>query len=391
MLSASARPVIEATLPLVGSRIGSITPLFYSKLFAAHPELLNGTFSRANQRNGAQQQALAGSIATFATHLVEHPDTLPETMLSRIAHKHASLGITEEQYQVVYQFLFEAIAEDLAEVITPEIAQAWTEVYWLMAHALIKLEKGLYERRLNDVMWSPWTLAERTQLGPDTVRLTFTPADATAVTPGEPGGYLSVRTAVADGLLQARQYTLSGDAASVTHRTITVKRDADGEVSPQLHDALAVGDTVELSNPYGDIVLEETDRPLVLATAGIGSTPSASILHALADSGSEREVLVLHADQSPESWSLREQMLADLARLPKASLQLWYENPGDDAAALPGFMDLSAVRIPQDASVLLCGPTPFMKAARSAAIEQGVSAERVHYEIFGPDVWLASA
>ena len=83
MLSDKSRPVIEATLPLVGSRIGAITPKFYSRLFAAHPELLDGLFSRSNQRSGNQQQALAGSIAAFATHLVNNPGTLPETVLSR--------------------------------------------------------------------------------------------------------------------------------------------------------------------------------------------------------------------------------------------------------------------------------------------------------------------
>ena len=78
---------------------------------------------------------------------MNNPGTLPETVLARIAHRHASLGITEPQYQVVYEHLFAAIAEDLAEVITPEIAEAWTEVYWLMADALIKLKRASTPRR----------------------------------------------------------------------------------------------------------------------------------------------------------------------------------------------------------------------------------------------------
>lgn len=65
MLSAKSRPVIEATLPIIGARINHITPKFYQRMFAAHPELLDGTFSRANQKNGTQQQALAGSIAAL--------------------------------------------------------------------------------------------------------------------------------------------------------------------------------------------------------------------------------------------------------------------------------------------------------------------------------------
>ena len=121
MLSDTARPVIEATLPVVAAHLDEITPKFYARMFAARPELLDGIFSRANQRNGTQQKALAGSIASFASHLVEHPDALPEKVLSRIAHKHTSLGIVEEQYPIVYEHLFAAIAEVLGDAAEREL------------------------------------------------------------------------------------------------------------------------------------------------------------------------------------------------------------------------------------------------------------------------------
>src|SRR5919107_3783874 len=221
MLSDKSRPVIEATLPLVGSRISEITPKFYQRLFAAHPELLDGLFSRSNQRSGNQQQALAGSIAAFATHLVNNPGTLPETVLSRIAHRHASLGIREPQYQVVYEHLFAAIADDLAEVITPGIAEAWTEVYWLMADALIKLEKALYAGQANDKMWMPWRVAAKTPAGAGSTTFTLEPADQTPVTPALPGQYISVKVTLPEGLRQVRQYSLSADAGA--SRTFTTK------------------------------------------------------------------------------------------------------------------------------------------------------------------------
>lgn len=62
MLSEKSRPVIEATLPLVGSRIGEITADFYNRLFTAHPELLDGLFSRSNQRSGEQQKLWPGAL-----------------------------------------------------------------------------------------------------------------------------------------------------------------------------------------------------------------------------------------------------------------------------------------------------------------------------------------
>lgn len=396
MLSDTARPVIEATLPLVGSRIGEITPLFYRKMFAAHPELLNGVFSRANQANGEQRKALAGAIAAFASHLIAHPDTLPEAVLSRIAHKHASLGITADQYEIVYKYLFEAIAEDLGDAVTADVAAAWSEVYWLMATALIKIEKGLYAQQANNVMWAPWRVVEKRAAGASTVTFVLEPADATPVTPGRPGQFVSVRIPVEDGLLQARQYSLSADAESTERRTFTTKYNDGGEVSPVLHEKTRVGDVVELSNPYGDVTLDEGDGPLVLASAGIGCTPSASILRSLANAGSNREVLVLHAERSLDAWALGGQMLGDVEKIDDAELHLWLEQPAEApiegaAGARPGFMSLADIELPSDASLYLCGPLPFMQKIRSEAIALGIPAQRIHYEVFGPDLWLASA
>jgi nitric oxide dioxygenase len=137
VLSNRSRPVIEATLPAVAENIGEIARRFYAHMFDAHPELLDGTFNRGNQAEGTQQVALAGSVAAFASALVHTPEQLPDHLLNRIAHKHATLGIRPDQYQVVYDNLFWAIADVLGEAVTPEVAEAWDEVYWLMAYALI--------------------------------------------------------------------------------------------------------------------------------------------------------------------------------------------------------------------------------------------------------------
>ena len=386
MLSTQSLPLIEATLPLVGERIQAIAKNFYARMFAAHPELFDGLFSRSNQKNGSQQQALAGSIAVFATYLVNNPDTTPEAMLSRIAHKHVSLDIQPEQYDVVYKYLFEAIADELSDVITAEIAGAWTEVYWLMAHALIKLEKGLYAGAANDKPLAPWTVIGKDAAGTDALTFTLEPADDTPVSPALPGQYVSVTVGMPDGIRQVRQYSLA--AGTATTRVFTTKLDADGEVSPALHRDVQIGDTLILSNPCGDITLTEGDTPLILASAGIGCTPSASILRSLVESDSKREVIVLHAESTLERWALRDQMNEDVALLEAAELELWLEIPSDGAHE--GFMSLDGVTIPENASVYLCGPLPFMRSLRSQALKSGVPAERIHYEIFGPDLWLAS-
>ncbi|MGW0752413.1 globin domain-containing protein [Streptomyces sp. NPDC002587] len=398
MLSEKSTETVRATLPAVGAAIGDITELFYTKLFAAHPELLRDLFNRGNQNAGLQKQALAGSIAAFATHLVAQPDTRPDVMLGRIAHKHASLGVTRDQYQIVHQHLFEAIAEVLGEAVTPEVAAAWDEVYWLMAGALIAIEERLYAEQqvvAGDV-WREWTVTGRTEETSDCTTFRIAPADGAPAPAHLPGQYVSVQVELPDGARQIRQYSLSSAPGSPV-RTITVKRvhgpsaaGPDGEVSNHLHAHVHAGDTLRISAPYGDLVLQDSAAPVLLASAGIGCTPMLSMLEHLADTGHTAPVTVLHADRSPADHPLRTDHRALTHKLPGASAHFWYEEaaePGDNG----GLMDLSAIPVAPGTQAYLCGPLPFMKSVREQLIAKGVRAGDIHYEVFGPDLWLASA
>ena len=385
MLSEKSRPIIEATLPIIAERINDITPDFYRRMFAARPDLMDGMFSRSSQLEGTQPRALAGSIAVFASYIVEHPDSYPDEVLSRVAHKHASLGLKEEEYPTVYKYLFEAIAANLGDLATPEIVEAWTEVYWLMGNALIKLEKGLYASQANDVMFAPFKLVDRKETGENVVVLTFEPADETPMTESKGGQYISIIVPARDGLRQARQYTLL--PSEKNQRRIGVKLDPNGEMTSILHE-LEVGAVVEISNPYGDLTLEgfgDPEAPLYLFSAGIGTTPMLSFLSELIEKGSQRPVTVVHADRSLDTWPLREELTELVNKLPNARLISFIEGEGGDFA---GRVDVSKLDVPSDANVYLCGPLPFMQGVRSALVEAGVPGKNINYEIFGPDQWM---
>ncbi|MCD1145478.1 FAD-binding oxidoreductase [Kocuria sp. LUK] len=384
MLSEKSRPVIEQTIGVVAERIPFITPEFYRSMFEARPDLLDGMFSRSNQKNGTQAQALAGSIAMFASWLLSHPDSYPDELLSRVAHKHASLGVLPEHYPIVHEHLFGAIARDLGDAVTPEVAAAWDEVYWLMADALIKIEEGLYAAQANAVAFAPFRVAAKERTGATTTAITLEPADDTPMTPAVAGQYVTVQVRMPDGVEQPRQFTLVPGPEGA--RRIAVRLDERGEVTPVLHHDVQVGDVLRVSNPYGDVVLPEGEGPLVLASAGIGVTPMLAFLDRLVREESRREVLVLHADRSLATWPLRELHELLVAELPAARLETWMETPGEGDHH--GFMDLTGVPIPADAQVVLCGPLPFMRAARSAAIAQGVPGRSIAYEILGPDQWM---
>jgi len=406
MLSTKSAAVVKATLPVIGAAIGDITPVFYKRMFAAHPELERDLFNRGNQAQGDQQSALAGAIAAYATLLVADDGRDPVEVLARIAHKHASLGIAEDQYPIVHEHLFAAIVEVLGDAVTADVASAWDEVYWHMANALISIEKGLYaDAGMPDGdVWRTLVLRRRLQESPDTVSFVLGTPDGSALPKARPGQYVSLQVTLADGARQIRQYSLIRSAEpsewAISVKAVPVSHADDGtvipagEVSNFLHRNLFEGDEIRASAPFGDLVVEDSDQPLVLISAGIGITPVIGILHYLKGIDSAREVLVLHADRSPARHAHRQELKELVSALPAASLHRWYEDLGvrpPRDALRAGRVDLASVEIPTDALVYLCGPLPFMESVRTSLIEQNVLENDIHYEVFGPDKWLASA
>jgi nitric oxide dioxygenase len=390
MLSTTSAAVVRATLPAVGGAIKEITQVFYRRMFAAHPELIRDLFNRGNQANGAQSQALAGAIAAFAVRLLEEPGNRPEELLGRIAHKHASLGVTAEQYTIVHRHLFAAIAEVLGDAVTPEVTAAWDEVFWLMGGALIAEEARLYAGAgvADGDVWRPWRVVGRVEETADVATFMLRPADGGPLPPFRPGQYISVGVRLPDGARQIRQYSLSCAPGGPNH-SISVKRaigSPDGEVSNWLHANVGEGDVLTVSAPFGDVVLDDGDGPVLLASGGIGCTPMMSMLAHLAATGSTRQVIVVHGDRSERTHPFRAELDQLVGKIPQAVAHVWYENPEVPRAAdRTGLVDLAGVEIPQDVRAYLCGPVPYMRSVRTQLLDRGVPADRIHYEVFGPD------
>jgi nitric oxide dioxygenase len=272
-------------------------------------------------------------------------------------------------------------------------------VYWLMAYALIHQERGLYSARgvRAETVWRDWEVQQRIQETDDVVTFVVKRIDDRLVKTSLPGQYVTVRMPMPDGIRQPRQYSLTR-ADDGEHRQFSVKwvrghDQPDGEVSTLLCQSVEVGDVLTMSLPFGDVVLDDSGRPIVFASAGIGITPMAGMLSHLVAAGSGLSIVLLHADVDEASFALRRQVLDDVAALPNASAYVWYEQGADSSGqfegVFAGMMDLSQVPLPDGAGYYLCGPIPFMQAVRNALIERGVPPAHVQYEVFGPDLWQA--
>ncbi|SES46370.1 nitric oxide dioxygenase [Pedococcus cremeus] len=399
MLSPQSETIVRATAPVVAEHAVQITSRFYPSMFEAHPELLS-LFNMGNQANGDQRRALASAVVAYATHLIDPQGRDFRPVMERIAHKHVSLGIHRGQYPIVGHHLMGAVAEVVGEAVTPEVAAAWEEVYWLFATELIAEEARLYKQAGVDPLlaWRDYEVVDRVDEALDTVTLLLAPTDERPVPSHQPGQYVSVAVTLPDGTRQPRQYTVSTGYRPNTLQ-ITVRRvrgvggAPDGAVSSHLHDRVAVGDLLEVGPPAGDMVLEERAAPLLLISAGVGITPVAAILDDLAARGTSRPVTVVHADRSAASHPLFESTSTSLQSLGDAVVHTWYEDVdaiGRLRGARSGFMDLDEVPLTTDADVFMCGPLPFMRKVRAGLVRRGVPASQIRYEVFGPDLLAAA-
>ena len=395
-LSPDSAEVVAATAGVVAEHAEEITKVFYPDMFEAHPELLN-VFNVANQAVGEQPKALAASVVAFAVQLLDPdaPDFTP--VLQRIAHKHVSLGIQARDYTIVGRYLLGAVGKVLGDAVTPEVAAAWDEVYWLFATALIAEEAKLYAQAGTDPEqpWRPYRVVERFEESDEVFSLLLAPVSG-QIPSHRTGQYVAIAVDVPGGTRQPRQYTISsgprGDSLRVTIKRVRgVNGTPDGQVSGWLHENAQPGTILDVSQPAGDVVLDESDSPVVLVSAGIGITPVAAIMEDLSRRQPDRTVRLFHADKAHSSHALYDGLRRQVLAMSDARAQNWYEEGAEEAPTLhparSGFMDLTDVELPEEAQVFMCGPLPFMQIARRTLIDQGVPSDNIHYEVFGPDLW----
>src|SRR5215217_5294611 len=211
-----------------------------------------------------------------------------------------------------------------------------------------------------------------------------------------PGQYLTVRVQPAKQRRpMLRNYSLSGPPEAGYYR-ITVKREHDGAASGYLHTRLAVGDQLDIAAPRGTFILDRTQAPVILISAGIGATPVLAMLQALAEEHSDREIWWLHGARSGRGHPFAAEARALIAKLPNASAHVFYSRPGPDDVEgrdydSPGRLTasvLAALDPPRDAEAYLCGPTPFMDEISAGLSATGIEASRIHTEPFGPAAGL---
>jgi ferredoxin-NADP reductase/MOSC domain-containing protein YiiM len=229
-----------------------------------------------------------------------------------------------------------------------------------------------------------------TQESADVLSLTFQSTDSQPLTNALPGQYVVLRLQpTVNGPPLFRCYSLS-NAPAVERYRISVKVEPKGAAGTYLRDHVQLGDTLDVSSPRGNFILQSGERPIVLLSAGIGATPVLAMLHALAAARSSRQVLWLYTARDGQHHPFVAEARRLMLTLPNGRTFVCYSRPdsrdkiGEDFDAI-GHLSGSVfeeVGVPREADFYLCGPARFMSDMKGALATLGVAPKQIHVELF---------
>src|SRR5262249_34198336 len=108
------------------------------------------------------------------------------------------------------------------------------------------------------------------------------------------------------------------------------------------------------------------------------------------DEQSVRPIWWVHVTRDRLDHAFADEAAQLLASLPQARVRIFYTAADADLPAdgnvtrgRPTADALAALGLPTDASAYICGPTAFRDAMSAALVALGLSAQRVHTELFG--------
>ncbi|WP_214227908.1 NO-inducible flavohemoprotein [Pedobacter sp. B4-66] len=392
------KQLISATVPVLKENGVLLTTHFYNRMFTHNPELKN-MFNMGNQDSGKQQTALAMAVLAYAENIANPGVLMP--VVDRIGHKHVSLDIRPEHYQIVGRHLIASIQEVLGAAATPDIIDAWTAAYQQLATLMSGHETKLYQQKAAQqdgwTGWRPFFVGKKIVESLEITSFYLYPTDGGKVMPHIPGQYISIRVFLPElSLYQSRQYSVSSTPTNDYYR-ISVKKekglllDTNGKISNYLHDFIQEGNKVDLTAPAGNFTLaEDLDAPVVLISGGVGLTPMMSMLQNLVDKDYGHSITWLHGCRNRKVHAFKEELDEITKENENVSQHIFYDCPtamDKREGVMEGFLDINKITsLPQFSGTryYVCGPSAFIQKQFNDLVAKGIEKESILFEEFGP-------
>ncbi len=235
-------------------------------------------------------------------------------------------------------------------------------------------------------------------------KITETPSASTIVLQAGPafhglqaGQYVMIGVTIA-GVRHRRAYSPRAVAGHPGRFAITVQRQPGGRVSQHIHEAMRVGDVIDIEQAAGAFTLSlPLPAKVLLMAGGSGITPSMAMLEHLRAHAPHTQVTLIYFARCAEErifGQALQEMASQWSGLQYLPIDSAVNTPLDgggrpapDAQAPQQVLDIALLNrlMPNWSEVpaYCCGPAPLMDAAR--ALWQAASASaHLHLEAFAP-------
>jgi len=201
-----------------------------------------------------------------------------------------------------------------------------------------------------------------------------------------PGQYVDV-TVPAHGVTRSFSManTPTGRAGTLE---FVIKVYPDGHFSSLLSGGgLSVGDRVEVVGPYGVFTLREgSDARIVLVGGGAGMAPILALLRALAERGSDRDIVFYYGARTARDLCFEDELHELERTLPSFRYVPALSEPVDTDWDGETGLITDVLKRREDsltgAHAYVCGPPPMVEAAMPVLEGLGVEEKRIYYDKF---------
>jgi propane monooxygenase reductase subunit len=187
-----------------------------------------------------------------------------------------------------------------------------------------------------------------------------------------PGQYVDVWIPDSDARRSFSMANVPGDGRI----ELIIKRYEGGRFSSMLDGAIAAGDELRFTGPYGAFHLRESDKPILMVAGGSGMAPILSLLRRLSSERTDRMVRFFYGARTE----------ADLFYLDLVE-ELGARIPDFGFTPVTGFVHEAADEYlgtgeMLDPQVYMCGPPPMIDAATEMLEGHGVDDSEIFHDKF---------
>ena len=199
-----------------------------------------------------------------------------------------------------------------------------------------------------------------------------------------------------------RCYSLSDSPFHPERYRVSIKRvlaprdnpsSPPGLISNYFHDSLNENDIVDVKAPSGHFHLSMAKKfPVVLLAGGVGITPLLSMLNAITEMGSQREVWFFLGVRNKKDHVMKEHLEMVARENEYVRLRVFYSAPGETDVLDEDYHVKGRVNVENLKTILpssnfdyyICAPPPMVKDLRKDLADWGVPKKNIHFEAFGP-------